>query len=91
MARMNCICGEVLSNSAAPNDVEIRAYTDREWDSILEKGAFEAWKIPLPIYDVWRCTQCEEIYVFKGKADEEGRRKAIKIYSLEVNNGENGM
>jgi len=79
MARMNCICGEVLSNSAASNDIEIRAYTDREWDSILENDIIETWKIPYPKHYVWRCPRCERLYVFEGMA----LKKAIKIYKLE--------
>ena len=82
MLRMDCICGEYLSNSAAPNDIELRVYTDSEWDEILKVDMIETWKIPLPTYDVWKCPKCERIYVF-GKADKEGSRKAIKIYRLE--------
>jgi len=78
MARMNCICGEVLSNSAAPNDVQLRVYTDREWDKILDTETIETWKIPTPKYDVWRCPKCERIYIFK-----EGSDSAVKIYALE--------
>lgn len=78
MARMSCRCGEVLSNSLAPNDVELRVYTDREWDKILEADTIEAWAFPLPSYAVWRCPKCERIYVFK-----DGVEKAIKTYTLE--------
>jgi len=78
MARMECKCGELLSNSLAPNDIQLRVYTDREWDEILSVDIIETWKIPLPAYDVWKCPKCERIYVFK-----EGSDKAAKIYSLE--------
>jgi hypothetical protein len=78
MARMDCRCGEVLSNSAAPNDIQLRVYTDIEWDSILSIDTINAWEFPLPHYDVWRCPACERIYVF-----EPGNGPAIKIYVLE--------
>jgi len=78
MARMECRCGEVLSNSIAPNNIQLRVYTDKEWDSILVNDTIETWKIPTPSYDVWRCPKCETIYVFK-----EGSDKAIKTYILE--------
>jgi hypothetical protein len=78
MARMECKCGEVLSNSMAPNGIQLRVYTDKEWDSILSDDTIEAWKIPLPQYDVWKCLKCERVYVFK-----EGMDSAIKIYTLE--------
>ena len=76
--RMNCICGEYLSSSEAPNDIQLRVYTDKEWDSILSVDTIEAWKFPLPRYDVWRCPKCERIYVF-----DDGSDKAIKVYKLE--------
>ena len=78
MARMECRCGETLSNTRAPNDIQLRVYTDKEWDAILANDMIEAWKMPLPTYDVWRCPKCERIYVFGG-----GYTKAIKIYALE--------
>lgn len=78
MARMTCKCGEVLSNGAAPNKVELRVYTDFEWDRILEVDTIETWKFPLPTCDVWRCPKCERIYVF-----EEGNDTAVKVYCLE--------
>ena len=75
---MNCICGETLSNSAAPNDIQLRVYTDKEWDSILEVDIIEAWKFPLPTHDVWRCPKCERVYAF-----EPNNHTAIKVYKLE--------
>jgi hypothetical protein len=78
MAKMTCKCGEFISNSEAPNDVQLRVYTDKEWDAILENETIETWKIPLPSFDIWRCPKCERIYVFSEDSD-----KAIKIYSLE--------
>ncbi len=79
MARMNCRCGEVLSNSMAPNGIQLRVYTDKEWDSILENDIIETWKIPLPSHDVWKCPKCERVYVFAGGCD-----KAVKVYALEA-------
>lgn len=77
MARMECKCGEILSNSAAPNDIQLRVYTDREWDEIMNLGMIDSVDIPLPKYDVWRCPKCERLYVWR-----EGNTMA-KIYSLE--------
>ncbi|MCL2400471.1 MAG: hypothetical protein FWC91_12105 [Defluviitaleaceae bacterium] len=78
MARMTCICGEILSTTAVPNDVELWIYTKKEWDSILENDSIETWKIPLPIYDAWRCLKCERVYIF-----EPNNNKAIKVYKPE--------
>lgn len=35
MAKMTCRCGELLSNNDALNDIELKVYTDKEWDDIL--------------------------------------------------------
>ena len=78
MARMNCRCGEVLSNSMAPNEIELRVYTDGEWDEIMNADIIEAWKLPLPNRSVWRCPKCKRVYVF-----EEGNYTPIKVYALE--------
>lgn len=78
MARMNCKCGRVLSNSLAPNDIQLRVYTDKEWDSIMDNDIIETLKIPLPKRDVWKCPTCERIYIF-GEESE----KAVKTYVLE--------
>lgn len=75
---MRCRCGEVLSNSLAPNDIQLRVYTDEEWDKILEDDVIESWKIPLPTFDVWKCSECQRIYVY-----EDGNNIPIKVYILE--------
>ena len=49
MAKMNCKCGYLLSTTQVPNDIEIRVYTDREWDEILDCDIIEPWKIPSPV------------------------------------------
>ena len=38
MARFQCKCGFNLSNSKAPNDIELVVYTDKEWDKIINLG-----------------------------------------------------
>ncbi len=78
MSRMDCKCGETLSNTAAPNDIQLRVYTDKEWDDILNCDSIEPWKIPLPKYDVWKCPKCGRIYVFG-----EGYGPPIMVYKLE--------
>ncbi|MCL2015788.1 MAG: hypothetical protein FWG68_06020 [Defluviitaleaceae bacterium] len=76
MANMYCKCGETLSTVMAPNDIQIRMYTDKEWDKILEVDTIESWKFPLPKNDVWRCPTCERLYFFEDN-------KVIKTYALE--------
>lgn len=76
--RMICKCGETLSTSMAPNDIQLRVYTDGEWDDIVDMGVVDTINIPHPKYNVWRCPECERIYVFEG-----AKNKAIKIYGIE--------
>jgi hypothetical protein len=76
--RMQCKCGEFLSTSMAPNGIQLRVYTDKEWDDIINIGEMDSINIPPPKLDVWRCPKCERIYVFEYAND-----KAIKIYKLE--------
>ena len=78
MAKMTCKCGNELSNVESPNEVELKVYTDKEWDEIMEIDTLNTWEIPLPKYDVWRCPKCERIYVFNEKDN-----KASRVYSLE--------
>ncbi len=35
MSRMNCKCGNVLSNSETPSHVKLIVYSDIEWDAIM--------------------------------------------------------
>lgn len=77
MAKFTCKCGEQLSNSSVPNEIELHVYTWFEWDEILRNDVVETWKIPSPGYDVWKCPHCERIYFF----DKQGN--VIKRYKLE--------
>ena len=78
MARMICRCGNYLSNHEAPNDIQLRVYTDKEWEEMLDRETIHPWEIPLPKYDVWRCPKCRRIYVF-----EPGGKPSCMIYKLE--------
>jgi hypothetical protein len=77
LARFQCKCGEILSNSLAPNNIELRVFTDIEWDDIINSEVIDPINLPHPKYDVWRCPKCERVYVF----NEENM--VIKVYTLE--------
>jgi len=65
MSTIICKCGNTMSNTLAPNDIQLRVYTDKEWDDIIAMDRIEdTLDIPFPKYDVWRCPKCERIYVF---------------------------
>ncbi len=79
MARMICTCGAELSNQEAPNDIQLRVYTDREWDAICDRDSIQPWMIPEPKYDVWRCPICKRLYVYDGS-----KELPIMVYRLET-------
>lgn len=64
MARFSCKCGEILSNSSAPNEIQLKIFTDREWDNIINIGMVDSVDLPDPSYDVWKCPKCERVFVF---------------------------
>lgn len=74
---MECRCGEYLSNTAVPNDIELRCYMNDEWIGILNLKVIESWLIPSPKYDVWKCSKCGRLYVF-----ESGNNLAVKVYKI---------
>lgn len=78
MARMTCTCGTELSNQEAPNDVQLRVYTDREWDAICNCDSIQPWMIPEPRYDVWMCPVCKSLYAY-----ENSKKSPVMIYRLE--------
>ena len=77
MASIACKCGNRLSNSQAPNDIQYHVYSDQEWHKILENDFIELIRFPKPAYDVWRCNNCNRIYIF----DEDG--KIVRVYFVE--------
>ena len=64
MARLLCKCGETLSNSNCPNNVQLHVFDDFEWDLIIMKDSIDPLKIPNPKHDVWRCNICLRLYFF---------------------------
>ena len=77
--RTVCTCGALLSNHQAPNDIQLRVYTDEEWEKIFDCDSIHPWMIPLPKYDVWRCPVCKSIYVY-----ERSKQTPIMTYRLET-------
>ena len=75
---MTCTCGAHLDNHEAPNDIQLRVYTDREWEEIFDCESIHPWMIPLPKYEVWRCPVCKSIYVYTKE-----RNSPAMIYRIE--------
>ena len=79
MARFACVCGYVMTNQEAPNDVELHVYSDREWDDIINLESIVPVDIPDPRFSVWKCPICHRIYVF----DDEAGGELMKRYAIE--------
>ncbi|MBP3610366.1 MAG: hypothetical protein J6J42_08540 [Lachnospiraceae bacterium] len=78
MAKVVCSCGAELNNQEAPNNIQLRVYTDKEWDEICDCESIQPWMIPEPKYDVWKCPICKRIYVY-----ESDSFSPIMVYRLE--------
>lgn len=78
MARFQCKCGNVLSNSLVPNEMEYHVFSDVEWDRIMAKDQVNTWELPEPRYPVWKCNSCNRFHVF----NKQGER--IATYIIEV-------
>lgn len=77
MASFLCKCGNQISNTLVPNEVEYRVYNDFEWDKILENDVVNVLDLPEPSKDVWKCPKCERVYIFSQTGEVE------KVYKLE--------
>ena len=77
MASILCKCGNRLSNSSVPNDVEYHIYSDFEWEEILRKDTWNVPDLPKPKHDAWKCPECKRIYVFSGDG------KVVIVYKVE--------
>ena len=78
MSRIKCRCGEIISTVQCPNNVQLRVYTDFEWDRIINMGMIDSLDTPMPQYDVIKCPSCERIYVF-----DNGYSEPIRVYKIE--------
>jgi hypothetical protein len=78
MSRIKCRCGKIISTVQCPNNVQLRVYTDFEWDRIINMGMIDSLDIPMPQYDVIKCPSCERIYVF-----DNGYSEPIRVYKIE--------
>jgi hypothetical protein len=77
MAKLLCKCGNTLSDSYVPSEVRYHVYSDEEFHKILENDVIETLSIPEPKYDVWKCPNCQRVYIFS-----EGG-SVIRTYKIE--------
>jgi hypothetical protein len=82
MARLQCACGNVISNSTEP-ETEFRVFGDHEWEKLLTQldSVIMYEDLKWPKIKMWRCKECYRIYVFERQNDTP-----LQIYIPEVNN-----
>ena len=84
MAHLLCKCGCDMWNGETPNDFELYVYTDRTMcEKVLENDTIDTVGLAgMNDYDVWKCPECERLYVFKNVSGEEGNR-VLRVYKPE--------
>ena len=66
MAKLVCKCGELMSNSSMPNDIQYWVYSDIKMDEICSNDTIDvAELIANETYEVWLCAKCNRLYVFE--------------------------
>lgn len=82
MARLQCKCGQQLSNSTNP-EIEYKVFSDEEWISLLDRT--DAGENPINFVGnsvfFWKCLNCKRLYFFKDNLD-----KPVAVYQEEINN-----
>ena len=70
-----CKCGDTFGTQNLNCDVKWRVYSDPEWWDIFTNDVrmFNPADIRPPSIDVWSCSRCERVYIFK-------ENKLIKYY-----------
>lgn len=63
MSKMGCQCGECLSNSEVPNDIEWWIYTKEDFEQWKENDYFEYTDEHETFNGFWLCPKCKRAYV----------------------------
>ncbi|WP_083938152.1 hypothetical protein [Paenibacillus daejeonensis] len=79
MARFQCKCGKILSNTQCPNEIELHVFSDFQYEEIttLKPDEYGYINLPETLFDVWRCPTCERMHIFDGA-------KLVKTYKIET-------
>lgn len=85
MARILCLCGETLSNSESPNDIEIYCFPDRQFFELTESGQtdFENIADVDPEITIWKCPSCGRLLLFMGESNRPVVYKIEKDFTHE--------
>lgn len=77
MAQLQYKCGCRLSNTEVPNNIQYHVFSDIEWENILRNDIISPLSILRPEHDVWKCSNCERVYIFSNDGS------VLKVYKIE--------
>lgn len=69
MARFLCACGNTLSNSRGPNEIEYYAFSPSQWEFLMTCGDIDVMEIPDGEGEIWRCPKCKRLHWFPDGSD----------------------
>lgn len=80
MAHFVCKCGCDMWNGETPNDIELYVYSDRTvCEKVLENDTIDTVTVAgMYDYEVWKCPECERLYIFKN-----GENECLRAYAPE--------
>lgn len=69
MARVGCVCGNILSNTNCPSEDIIHVYLAEKAEGLLKDDPsltlWDFYSNHKDGYDFWYCRECKRVYVFK--------------------------
>lgn len=83
MARLECECGFILSNSNNP-EIQYQIFSDSEWLEVLDRTDEGEKLINLSINKIimWKCSNCKRLHLF-----EKNNDIPVHTYKIEKSNG----
>ncbi len=71
MARLKCLCGNLLSNSSNP-EIEYEVFNDEEMMELIDRSEKElgaALNYGGPKVSMWKCPNCKRLAIFEAHND----------------------
>ncbi len=68
MARIRCLCGQEMSDSAMP-EIVFFTVAFQEWGALNESVSLGGKELKLPEREYWKCPKCSRLYFFESDSD----------------------
>lgn len=86
MSKMRCTCGECLSNSIFPNDIEWWIYKKEDFDCWKEDSYFKYTEEHDTFDGFWLCTKCKRAFVSLNINKKHEERRTYEYRNLKDKN-----